>query len=347
MLKITKVTELTDLDDRYHYEKVILREYFKPKEGLDNIDFVPYDNDCEKIENCILKIDDVFDLIYNAGKNLLNFCTKNTVIQSKNNKTNINDIIGSIFCNENTKIEYTKMYTDWIKENGYPYSKDFSREIEAGWFYFIEDSIMLYIIYEIHKWICKINNQISNSSKIISPTNKLEYLISLIKDNLINILADNSVYVLGNSSNEEDSIFLQSQNINDNREEYFNVIQRALLVYTTSFLYDKKFKDFFSVTKRYIIFNEHNHHYRLYNSANCLIGIAYHKLLFDLTTNQYNYSRRICANPECTNEFERNGKKAYCDICDDKHIPIKIKNKKYNDGTRKNKRTNQMTNPPT
>lgn len=264
--------------------------------------------------------DSCFESIYKFGK----------VMKDKTSdlgKKSISDYYYSI---EN-KEELIKFIKEWLSVNEYPYyckkyGYKLSETDKSLLFSFIDDSIELYVIHELHKLIVKVRRNIElisyqyGSSKSDNP--ELYKIIQLLK--YIDIESYITLGTLYNdiSQLEKDSINyeLLNKGLNDFTEiirggklnEFIELVNILLIGYVSMKIHSSID---YKVTKQVSIHRDNTNITRQFDCANSIMGIAYQKLHLNLTA-QKTDTKEVCNNPMCTNEFDKKNKiHNTCDSC--------------------------------
>lgn len=211
---------------------------------------------------------------------------------------------------------------EWIELNAYPYSL-FNKDDFI--FAFIKHCVILYIIYDIHKWLIKIENNFEviitapNNSVELNKLNKLLNFIQLndfiintnLRSYIMNLPEDYNLLEDHKAINSyEKKIEANYSNRETYIKNYCNVIRRNILGYITSIIQDNSAN--FFISKQLPFHEANNNQYRIIDTATSIIGIAYNQLLLYLTSSSIGYKRVICANPNCNNEFIKTNRQEYC-----------------------------------
>lgn len=314
--------ELNDISygqDLFKVGSVVLIQLNLLPDSYEDTDLIQNINCTIKKEYVVLEEKETFKKIIELGKRAFNIIKKNT--------QNINDLSIEIASNKTTKNEIIELYNDFIKENGYPYLSEQLPHMKdkpycPDYIELIDESVTIYIVNELRKWIFKIRNEEENntlSNGIISNLSKIKIIFSFIKQELISTTINSKDVVVYDHINKEQIVerlehgLLEDDSttlIKKDLLEFLQILQRTLIYFilnrTNSSIQ-------YSVTKSLPIFNTTSDQYRLYPVAYSLMGIAYNYLLNNLTTSKISFERVICRYPGCNNEFEKEGKLQYCD----------------------------------
>ena len=294
---IIKSTDIIDEDDEFTEEYIGINTNNKVK--------LYYSNSC-------------FDSIYHLGE----------LIQIELNNHQISNIRKILTIEKNIKNDLIKKYINpWIKVNGNPYRfKKLNNTI------LITDSIELYLIYEIHKWLIKLNtqkekmnikrkknesyeevNEILTLLKYIEMDDFIKYKLQCHKRYIVNSLDFNK----NAEWNYLEKILNKDSTIsNDNDlDKFIKYITRCLIEFTIA-----KFEnnEDYTIKKQQPYYVIESDQYRILKTGESLMGIAYNKLLLHLTSTRFNRKREICHAPGCNNEFVKNSSNdKYCsnDAC--------------------------------
>lgn len=269
------------------------------------------------IQPAFYKNSSAFDSIYSLGKlfkeetDKLGILTINDIDRSTI-RSNINSIMIDV--------------QDWIEINGYPYLcgdiNEYLLDKNDLLINFIKDSINLYVLYDIHKWLIKINREKDTIAEFPSQSPELNKLALLI--NYINLLEyscnlDINSYI-ANIPKDYSSVdtyeFVLSvtnncssiSSVND-LTKYTDSIRYLLFAYIKSITTSRDF----IITRQQPFKLKGSSQIRIRESANSIIGIAYQKLLLNLTSSTTEFKREICHARDCNNEFVRtNNRQLYC-----------------------------------
>jgi hypothetical protein len=261
------------------------------------------------------KYSPVKPVYYNNLETFDSICTLGKCIIEDFNINNINNV-NRLYLKENL-LKLTEIIKDWIKENSYPYAI-FNKEDFL--ITFLTDCIRCYALYDIHKWMIKIYNNFEEVKSAPKVSKELTNLIKAVDFmDLSNfVYADDlNKYIQNlpqNYTQIDDFIIItrkneKTENMEKTINNYYNTVRKVLIGYTSSIIINRK-SDFL-ITKQQPFYEPNKKQYRIIDNANSIIGIAYNKLLLNLTTNN-SYDRIICANPNCNNEFAKIGRRKYC-----------------------------------
>lgn len=343
MLYSENLDKIDEMDDAYNGELVILFEHFRFIENKHNVEICQYINyngyyECSN------------NIFFNSLKTLERFreLGKEFLKLYRENFNTINDFVNSSISDKNIKSKLISIYDGFIKSYGYPYSNNYEKSVGSSIPSFTRDTLMLFIIHEIHIWIFKIKSGdhkgYSSINKVdTTPTQMFEYYVSLIIDELIysleNFPLDLSKLNNINIYDTRECLLNTEFDYEKNGDEYFRKIRTALICWVVNKIRNENF----ILTKQTPIYNDNTNRFRIYHASDTIMGIAYNRLLLNLTSGKYSYIRKICSIPECTNEFEKNGKIKYCQKCIDDNIPSKIKHMKYNNSKKGRERKLKFT----
>lgn len=323
-----KYKEIKDIDDYYNPEDIVLLKYLK------------FENDkVKQINNVVLDSLEVLESICNLGKEILNvFISEYSVRYVIKNNLDLDNIVEYL---EQEREKVNHIIYKWILENGFPYINNDNDDINL----LIWDSLICYIFKELHKHSINFNNYVKSSkiNRKDNPKYKISFYVSIIRNILIFTLqnAHNQRYV-GECTKElmnEDDIIniikeLKGRKISSYDlfmdKDTLKLFDMGMITYILLHIDELKRKDNFKLTRQIPIYNKHANEIRFYNTATSLIGIAYNRLLINLTTTKYGYVRVECANPDCNNVFVKNGKNMFCQKCIDSGIARKIIYRNYN-----------------
>lgn len=255
-----------------------------------------------------------FESIYNIG-NLL------VIELGKQNICNLNQIISNTSKILTNKKIINHIHT-WVKINNYPFDSKQKLGYEID---FIINSIELYILFEVHKWLIKMYNQ---KSKEINKE-EIDAILELLKyidlDSFIQMRLGKHKYIYAlekqkeEHQNEryylhkclEDSSFI---NTTKNKIYFMSHITQYIIEYLKEQLNCRKYV----ITKETIYYSKKTNQYRILDTTNSIMSIAYNKLLLHLTSTTLGYRKGICQIPGCNNEFTKtNNRQKYCksDTC--------------------------------
>lgn len=274
-------------------------------------------------------------IYYNNFETFDNICTLGKYIVKNFNITNINDINRLYLKKDLSKI--TEIIKNWIKENSYPYSKFDKEDFLIT---FLIDCISCYTIYDIHKWLVKIYN---NFQEIVNAPNASKELNNLILSinfmNLSEFLYSNDLrnYIQNlpkNYNPVDDYVIITKKiemniNIETNISKFYTTVYRTIIGYISSIILIRNSE--LLITKQQPFYEPNKKQYRIIDNANSIMGIAYNTLLLNLTT-KTSYTRVICKNPDCNNEFSKMNRREYCTnkFCQNLRNRIKSYNSYHN-----------------
>ena len=298
-------------------------------EDITLINYCRFTNNFDKLESvkeCMVNSKEVFDSINNIGRRLLNNIF-DVYKEEISNGYSIYHLINSFVLDyQNTILEEYKI---WITDNGYPYSYVHYKDNGVfGYTYFVKDSIILSLIFEIFIWINKIIKLEDNTE--VDDTLRFENLLNLINIKEV-ILSDSSTWIsrYGYQFNIDKELLLFSnikESINKDKSSLFSSARRILLTMVNNRFNNKDF----IISKQTPIYIKEQDCYHICCSSNSLMGIAYYYLLLTLSSLQYEFKEKICKSPHCINFFEAEGNQRYCNECRNKNISNILKNRKYN-----------------
>ncbi len=296
---------------------------------------IKYDNNT----HTLLNTDNVFEVIKSTGNKFFTnfyFKTKTCALHNK--------IIDTF---KDNKDDIIYIYKNWILENGYPYncySNQFYayKNVTEDIFYFFNDCIYLYVIFELHKYANKYLELIEhnrnlkvekyNDVTIISKHSKFPIYIELLKEELEFTLKipEEPPAAKYNKTIEKEL----ANNYFDEMTKYFELLNESLIQFTYYLIINKSSNNFY-ITRQLPIYNITEKIFELYYTANSLMGIAYNQLLLYLTSKYYlKIKRKICANPNCNNDFEKNGKTKYCESCSENKVSLELAKNKYENSSK-------------
>lgn len=283
-----------------------------------------------------------FDSIYSLGK-LFKEATDKLGISTITDidRGTIRSIIDSIMLD----------IQDWIEINGYPYFSGNAGEHRLNKsdlpIDFIRDSINLYVLYDIHKWLIKINREKDTISEFPNQSPELNNLVLLI--NYINLLSYsrdlNINCYIANIPKEYDYVDTYEFVLSVTNDFSYISSIKDLVKYTDSirdllFAYLKSITNShdFVVTKQLPFKVKGSSQVRIRESANSIMGIAYQKLLFHLTSSTTEFKREICHAPGCNNEFVKaSNRQLYCQNPNCQSYRNSKKSKNWDDKHKKKK----------
>ena len=286
-------------------------------------------NDTIEINNQEYKLIDmemIFKQSYDFGKDIYNMYNSNK---------DENDFID--YFNSN-KDEIFKLYFEWINNHCYPYIFNIKDDQLKYAYNFSEQCYMLYILYEIQKCIIKYK-----STGVISMITLLKYF--LLIENVANYSLNNLDNIFSNREeilNDINKILNDSANNTIEQKKKLKMIipkiREIMINYVISTMNSN---NSFIIEKKLPIYNTKDDELYLYYVSNSIMGACYYMLLLKLTSNKLPLNYEICHNPNCTNIFQKYRNRKYCDDCQNYGIPDILKNQKYNNGTRKQKKVSQ------
>lgn len=270
------------------------------------------DNGFDTIEYVIRNGNDVFNSIYTTGKQLFK------LIKSKQKDKSLNYLIDNGFIEPNISKSFKKTFNQYIQKYGYPYLLE-DNVPYPQYEEFIVECIMVYLIDEVRKWNFKTKQDIKEGyNSLVDP--KFITLYNMIKPELIAITMEvKDRQILDNFDKSEIIQALEygpmdkgtEEPVDNYNEKFFTILQRSLMLYITNHI-NGRYKEQYQLTKQKPIYNEDSEQHRVYIIANSLMGIAYDKLLLNLTATEFSCERIICNVPHCINEFEQEKKYKRC-----------------------------------
>ena len=245
-------------------------------------------------------------------------------------------------------LEEVKHISKWLEYNAYPYR---SILIIPN---FVYDCVQLYSIYEAHIWVIKIRKNIKDIANSFSKTktdnpelnNLIDYL-DYLKNNTMNF--GEEIYYILDSPKYKSYKELLSQSIidfknnrNNNESILFNKKKlEEFIEQTTLFLIDYV-EEKISINKGEFLISTQkiNHNYdttqNMIRYANSIVGIAYNRLLLNLTA--YDTEKKeICCVRDCANTFDKaRNNHHWCPIHQQERKNAWRKNNKTNSKKEKN-----------
>lgn len=265
-------------------------------------------NNVEDIPLCLIDMAEAFDLINEIGTSILKYILTNSLYK---NRHDIYDTIIDIVGDNSSKCFYD--YEQWIDNNAYPYSfKSYLEKENYNIVNFMYDSALLSMYYEMYLWAFKFEDDGYDIGKRFY---KLLHLLNLAE----NVLNEYNV------SPEDIKLAIPDAN-NDKKKNVplFYNLRRLLLKLITDKTNDYEYQ----ITKQIPFYNKDKDIYHLYNKANSIMGIAYYKLLLNITSNSKK-RQKICLNPSCINFVVIDRNYRYCDECRNNGIPEMLKHRRY------------------
>ena len=327
-----KFKEIREIDDMYDPEDVVLLEYVSFKDNKPIIH-----------NNVVINSIDVLVAVCELGKDLLDLVLKNNSITyiTKNNY-DLEDIIEML-----NNDDVTPIINKWMLENGLPYVKeDYDKVKTIVW-----HSILCFVFRALHKHITEFKSVESAKVHKKVPTKyKLQFYMSLVRDIFVFTLTPGrSQKYVGDLVSEivtNDEMNNIVKDLKERRIESYakymskdvlKLFDSAMISYILCEINNFNMTENFKLTRQIPIYNKDSKEIRFYNTATSLIGIAYNRLLINLTTTKWGNVRRECANPDCFNVFVKDGKNEFCNKCITDGTARKIIYQRYN---AKRKKTN-------
>ena len=335
------MTDSTEKDDTFDSKYIYVRKIYSLNgKELDINNIESYQDYFHNYYDSITAFDSIIDL----GKQFID------IIHPTNIK-NINI--------EKYKRKITKLIIEWLLINPYPYSyinphdsKDFTN-------LFVEDCILLFYIYDIHKWLIKINRNRDIIATAPKSSKELENLYSSLETigfndfvnfyyDLYQTTDDSPIKILDLNLNKRENIidifksFLERDFNDQNAENFINFLNDNIVKYTLNKIGIREEVNHITILTIQKPFYEPNtNQHRTITSADSIIGIVYNRLLFCLSTTTAT-TREICHNPSCNNEFDSKNGQLYCKLekCQKYRERIKSKNSYYRSKEKKANQTN-------
>ncbi len=320
-----KFKEIREMDDMYDPEDVVLLEYVTFKNHKPII-----------YNNVVINSVDVLVAVCELGKDLLDLALKGKSLSyiTKNNY-DLEHIIEML-----NKDDVTQIVNKWMLENGLPYVKEDYDKLEA----IVWHSMLCHVFRALHKHIIAFKTIKSAKEHEEIPTKyKLQFYLSLVRDifvftmtsgksqkyvgDLVNEIMDNDELDIIVKEFKERKIKSYSKYMN---KDILKLFDASMISYILCEIYNYNLTENFKLTRQMPIYNKDSKEIRFYNTATSLIGIAYNRLLINLTTTKWGNVRRECANPDCYNVFVKCGKNEFCSKCIDSGIARKIIYQRYN-----------------
>lgn len=298
-IQIDDSTEQNDsFNSRYTYINDL---YFLKNEKLDLCDT----NNYEKYEHNYCDNKTTLESIIDLGNQLI----------SKYKLNNVNDLY---------KVKIDELITEWLLINPNPYSYFFINN-KSSIINFAKTCVIYSTVYDIHKWLIKIWNNIDEISTAPKISKELEHLE--IDLNFINFenhiktkynigvkfeeLKINIIDIYKNVKNEiiEKLELFKNRNFNDKTSQEYckfiidfilEIVQSCIPIIEEPHFVEKK-----------IIFEDDISQYRLKESADSIIELACNELIHILTSKTVE-GKTICKNPDCNNEFDSKYGQEFC-----------------------------------
>lgn len=311
-----KIKILKKIDELMHSGYIYINEFYLSRLNEENenqiIDFEPATEQKYYLaKSYYCDVDSTFDSICDLGKNIVT-------------KYQINSIDDISMLYPTKKDDFKSLLKEWTCINPFPYKKIDKENFIISFFI---DCVFLYTVFDINKWLFKINNLLNNQKLIDDEIRfKLNNSIKLI--DLLSFMNSNSNYLRDQILN----LPLEYNPVDDyeyltnyiNNKNYFKdiklsefkilntIIQRNLMGYVFSNMINRK-EEFF-ITDQQPFFEEIYNKYRTIKTAESIIGIAYDKLLLNLGESKLSYKKGICFNINCNNQFiiKKGNKRIYC-----------------------------------
>ncbi len=311
-------------DDFFDIDDIVLSE-LNYCDSYDKKELITSINCNSKKEFVIENYNEVFKSIYDVGKEIFN------LFYNENKEKKPVDFITAGFTNPKLTKKLVNIYNQYVLDNGYPFLIEENTPIPE-YNEFLLECLMIYLIDNIRKWIFKVKEGLNVGyvnkdfyAGDTAPTYKFATLYNIVRYELINLVYNCRKKLIYDDFevldiNQVLSYDLQSitsidrktsKSHKDFEDRFFLILQRSLILYIVDKL-NGKYKTQYAITHTFPILNKVSNQYRTYNLANSLLGIAYNKLLLDLTASKHSYKRRVCVFPGCLNEFERIGKGYFC-----------------------------------
>lgn len=312
-----------------------------------NDDFISEDDCSIRMQYLIKSEKEVFDSMYNSGKELFKLFQTKPFIK-----------MHEFF--EDTEIikKVIKIFNNYVYENGFPFYIGRIPHIHSvlddepsipNALYIVNEFVLIYGIEELRKWIFKFKQQLpidENKTEVDSfPTNGFETIYNYFIDyfiGMINLSSDDFVSspIIGNVTRDKLFELLNKglpskKDIKLSKAEidyyitFLETLQGALIYVVLQEFNSIDQPIQYSVSKRLPIYNKKSKNYRLYTIAYSLFGIAFDYLLLNLTATRRSYKRIICEVPDCNNEFEKISKSNLCPYHQELNFNRSIANHKY------------------
>lgn len=312
-----------------------------------NDDFISEDDCSIRMQYLIKSEKEVFDSMYNSGKELFKLFQTKPFIK-----------MHEFFEDTETIKKVIKIFNNYVYENGFPFYIGRIPYIHSvlddepsipNALYIVNEFVLIYGIEELRKWIFKFKQQLpvdENKTEVDSfPTNGFETIYNYFIDyfiSMINLSSDDFVSspIIGNVTRDKLFELLNKglpskKDIKLSKTEidyyitFLETLQGALIYVVLQEFNSIDQPIQYSVSKRLPIYNKKSKNYRLYTMAYSLFGIAFDYLLLNLTATRRSYKRIICEVPDCNNEFEKISKSNLCPYHQELNFNRSIANHKY------------------
>lgn len=312
MIRYKKINKINEYDSNGY---IFIRNFYYYRESK---------NRFSMLENRLVEMDSLFQLTYSLGKLLLN-----KALQICDTYDDFVDVFDSLFLN-NKSFVYNNC-RQWIIENGYPYplNHESTECNDSDLIQFAIDCMKLALLFNIHLWINKLIDYQAKDEEIL--TNELEMLLKIL--NAKQLILNSTTfwgYEYNKSFNLNDQLQLLEDikcSLKQKRNEFINSLRNILIIYLLDTIDNRPEM---LITKQIPVYIPSQNFYCIYCGANSIIGIAYYKLLLNLSTFNYEGKYKICDTPQCINYFVKTGNTRYCKECKNAGIGDKQKNRKYN-----------------
>ena len=208
---------------------------------------------------------------------------------------------------------------DWLLINPYPYCDVSFRDISKR---FSKDSVLLAKIYDIHKWLVKIRNNIDDiicDPRDSKELDNLEEALNFINFDRrtrdaynIDVVLDPCEFDLYEGKKEpiiyklgliRDRIFNE-----ETAKLYCNFITRRMISILPCVIY---FLEDYDVKEQIRVYDDITDEFRTIHEMKSIIGVACDELENRLISKSIS-GKIICSNPDCNNDFDDVNGQKYC-----------------------------------
>ena len=297
----------------------------------------------KQINNCVFNSSDVLKIVCDLGKEILDiYLDKHSSKYVIENKIMLDDILEDKDLND----KYLNAVNEWIQENGFPYIEKESNNI-------LIDSVICYIINQIQKIVYY--KQLENIKRELNTQTyskySLKFYLTIIRDIVYRLKRIDTFTIFSHGIIDYIETYGRNSFINNYNKIVYNknvelIDDNFVFILKVSLLewiLFRKYRDRknFAVSKDYPIYNKKSKEFFFNEVASSLMGIAYQRLMINVTIVNFGYTKIPCRNEACNNFFTKTGKGEFCQACINKEIPRKIICRDYN-----KRRKKQTTSSP-
>ena len=304
MDKIVKF-HIDKFKDTLKNQYIFVDNYYSINE-LNNLDEL-YDKYSYTLEHgYFIDIKGTFKSIYNLGKAIKEHGIFSCILEINYNKKN------------GTNTELLNTLYEWIKLNGYPYNHFYLIDYNNGLDFLPEDAMMLfaydslfcYVAYELYILSFYLKEEYDTDAI----QDYLKYVEFLgISETLVRIYNDYNIsydFLMDEYQYNKIISILNKGLTEDTSNEYLDTVNEALTIILAYSVISRSY-DFNIIMTKPFYLKQLNSYY-LFETSPSIMGIAFYKLLINITSSEKGYNLKRCKNPNCRRLFKARYRREYC-----------------------------------